>query len=151
MYHFPNPSTRPSVLALAPRQRTWLFQAFFALGTANGHLLTEQSGSEDHEEHQWVKWNASSLWTGPFLDGISGDTTRIQQCGLQQCLSEVLELLKRIKSTIWTLSSLLIGRKGRLGRMACSEIKSQRPPGREWRKWPWGAHVAHKLVTNDWT
>lgn len=70
---------------------------------------------------------------------------------MQQSPSKVLELLKRIKSTIWTLSSLLIGRNSRLERMACSEIKSQRPPGREWRKWPRGAHGARKLVTNEWT
>lgn len=70
---------------------------------------------------------------------------------MQQRFSKVPDLLKRIKSTIWTLSSLLIGRNGRLERTASSEIKSQRPPGWEWRKWPRGAHGAHKLVTNDWT
>ena len=64
---------------------------------------------------------------------------------------KVLELIKRIKSTIWTLSSLLIGRNGRLETTACSEIKWQRPPGWEWRKWPRGAHGTHKLVTSDRT
>lgn len=36
-------------------------------------------------------------------------------------------------------------------RMACSEIKSQRPPGRQSRKWPRGPHAARKWVTNHWT
>ena len=70
---------------------------------------------------------------------------------LQQSPSKVLELIKRIKSTIWTLNSLLIGRNGRLETTACSEIKWQRPPGWEWRKWPRGAHGTHKLVTSDRT
>lgn len=43
-------------------------------------------------------WSEVCLLCG--LDGISGGTTRMQQCGLQQCVSEVLELPKRIKSTI---------------------------------------------------
>ena len=80
VYHFPNPAARPSVLVLALRQRRWLFRASFALCTADSQRLNEQSGSEGHGEHHWMKCSVSSLWTGPFLDRISGDTARIQQC-----------------------------------------------------------------------
>lgn len=55
MYHFPNPVTRPSILVLALRQRTWLFQASLALCAANGRLLMEQSGSEGHGALQRMK------------------------------------------------------------------------------------------------
>lgn len=55
VYHFPNPVTRPSVLVLVPRQRRWLFQAFFALCTAKSHLLIEENGSEGHAEHHPMK------------------------------------------------------------------------------------------------
>lgn len=75
-------------------------------------------------------------------------------CSSVDCSNASVKFLnspRELNQQFWTLSSVLIGRNGRLGRMACSEIKSQRPPGWEWRKWPQGAHVAHKLVTNDWT
>lgn len=44
--------------------------------------------------------SVSLLQTGPFMGGISGWTTRFQWYELQSCPSQVLELLKRIKSTI---------------------------------------------------
>lgn len=70
---------------------------------------------------------------------------------LQQSPSKVLELIKRIKSTIWTLNSAYwkerqIGKNGLL-----RKSNDKRPPGWEWRKWPQGAHGAHKLVTSDQT
>lgn len=55
VHHSPNPATRPSVLVLAWRQRRCLFQASFALCTADSQRLKEQSGSEGHGEHHWMK------------------------------------------------------------------------------------------------
>ena len=55
VYHFPNPATRPTALVLARRQRRWLFQASFAVCTADSQRLKEQSGSEGRGEHHWMK------------------------------------------------------------------------------------------------
>jgi len=150
VYHFPNPATRPSVSAGAETKDT-VVSGFFCCvfcwqptlegakqlrgpqGTPrDGGKCVFPAGRPIPGQNQWWLGQDSAMW-------------------LQQSPSKVLELIKRIKSTIWTLSSLLIGSKGRLERTAYSEIKRQRPPGWEWRKWPRGAHGAHKLVTSDRT
>lgn len=125
VYHFPNPATRPSVSAGA-ETKDMVVSGFFccvfcwqpALEGAkqpSGPQGTPQDGGKCvfpagrpiPGKNQWWLGQDSAMW-------------------LQQSPSKVLELIKRIKSTIWTLSSLLIGRNGRLERTACSEIKWQK-------------------------
>lgn len=144
--YFPNPVTRPSILVLAPRQRTGLFQILLPcvllMATSWWSRAAQRAmGSEAclpcGQAHPWME----SVVVQPGCSSVD----------CSNASAKFLNSPRELNQQFWTLSSVLIGRNGRLGRMACPEIKSQRPPGWEWRKWPRGAHVAHKLVTNDWT
>ena len=96
MCHFSNATARPRVSAWRGDHG----EGRLRLPTTHGQRLKERRGSGGRREHPWMRRSVSSLWTGPFLAGTSGDTIRKQQCGRQQCPSEVPELLRRIKSTV---------------------------------------------------